>query len=139
MSSVLLSVHKLVKSYGDAPGRRRRLISRAGRPDRRPARPQRRRQVDHGRHALRPAAPDCRRRHPGWRRVAPGAAAVKRNIGLVPQDLALYEDLSALENLRLFGALYGLAARCERARRGAGAGRTWPTARATSRPPFPAA
>jgi predicted ABC-type transport system involved in lysophospholipase L1 biosynthesis ATPase subunit len=26
----------------------------------------------------------------------------------VPQDLALYEDLSALENLKLFGALYGL-------------------------------
>ncbi len=29
-------------------------------------------------------------------------------IGLVPQDLALFEDLSALENLRFFGALYGL-------------------------------
>jgi len=27
---------------------------------------------------------------------------------VVPQDLALYEDLSAIENLRLFGALYGL-------------------------------
>jgi ABC-2 type transport system ATP-binding protein len=42
--------------------------------------------------------------------VTPGAAGVKRRIGLVPQDLALYEDLSALENLRLFGALYGLRA-----------------------------
>jgi ABC-2 type transport system ATP-binding protein len=41
-------------------------------------------------------------------RVAPGAAAVKRRIGVVPQDLALYDDLSALENLKLFGALYGL-------------------------------
>jgi len=40
--------------------------------------------------------------------VAAGAAAVKRRIGMVPQDLALYEDLSARENLRLFGALYGL-------------------------------
>ena len=29
-------------------------------------------------------------------------------IGLVPQDLAIYEDLSATHNLRLFGALYGL-------------------------------
>ena len=37
-----------------------------------------------------------------------GASAAKRMIGYVPQDLALYEDLSALENLRLFGALYGL-------------------------------
>jgi len=40
--------------------------------------------------------------------VAAGAAAVKRHIGMVPQDLALYDDLSAWENLRLFGALYGL-------------------------------
>ena len=33
----------------------------------------------------------------------------KRRIGLVPQDLALYEELSARDNLRFFGALYGLA------------------------------
>ena len=32
----------------------------------------------------------------------------KRLIGLVPQDLALFEELSAGENLRFFGALYGL-------------------------------
>jgi ABC-2 type transport system ATP-binding protein len=32
----------------------------------------------------------------------------KRDIGLVPQDLGLYEEMSAHENLRLFGALYGL-------------------------------
>ena len=37
-----------------------------------------------------------------------GATAAKRKIGYVPQDLALYEDLPALENLCLFGALYGL-------------------------------
>jgi ABC-2 type transport system ATP-binding protein len=53
-------------------------------------------------------APDAGDIFLGGERVAPGAAAVKRNIGVVPQDLALYEDLSALENLRLFGALYGL-------------------------------
>jgi ABC-2 type transport system ATP-binding protein len=40
--------------------------------------------------------------------VAAGATAAKGRIGLVPQDLALYEDLSARENLKLFGALYGL-------------------------------
>jgi ABC-2 type transport system ATP-binding protein len=40
--------------------------------------------------------------------LAPGASAVKQKIGLVPQDLALYEDLSARENLKVFGALYGL-------------------------------
>ncbi len=35
----------------------------------------------------------------------------KRRFGLVPQDLALYEELSALENLKFFGALYDLAGR----------------------------
>jgi len=37
-----------------------------------------------------------------------GNSAVKRQIGLVPQELALFEDLSARENLKIFGALYGL-------------------------------
>ena len=35
-------------------------------------------------------------------------SAAKRKIGLVPQDIALYEGLSALGNLETFGALYGL-------------------------------
>jgi ABC-2 type transport system ATP-binding protein len=34
----------------------------------------------------------------------------KRRVGYVPQDLALYEELTALDNLGLFGALYGLEA-----------------------------
>ena len=33
----------------------------------------------------------------------------KHRIGLVPQDLALYENLSAMQNMELFGALYGLS------------------------------
>jgi ABC-2 type transport system ATP-binding protein len=33
----------------------------------------------------------------------------KRKIGLVPQDLALYEELSAAANLTFFGSLYGLS------------------------------
>ena len=33
---------------------------------------------------------------------------VKQRIGFVPQDLALYEELSALDNMRFFGMLYGL-------------------------------
>jgi ABC-2 type transport system ATP-binding protein len=33
----------------------------------------------------------------------------KQKLGLVPQELALYEELSALQNLAYFGALYGLA------------------------------
>lgn len=34
---------------------------------------------------------------------------IKRKIGLVPQDLALYDELPALANLRLFAALYGIS------------------------------
>jgi ABC-2 type transport system ATP-binding protein len=34
---------------------------------------------------------------------------VKRKIGLVPQDLALYEELPAMANLELFAALYDIA------------------------------
>ncbi len=49
-----------------------------------------------------------------------GTAALRREIGLVPQDLAIYEDLSTHENLHLFGALYGLTgatlkSRCDEA------------------------
>ncbi|ELX12531.1 ABC transporter ATP-binding protein [Janthinobacterium sp. HH01] len=52
--------------------------------------------------------------------IGQGPSEAKRKIGFVPQDLALYEDLSSLENLKLFGALYGLKGallkqRCEQA------------------------
>ncbi|HEX3722979.1 MAG TPA: ABC transporter ATP-binding protein [Nitrolancea sp.] len=33
---------------------------------------------------------------------------VKREIGLVPQEIALYNDLSAEENMRFFGEVYGI-------------------------------
>ena len=36
------------------------------------------------------------------------APAVKRAIGVVPQDIALYGDLSARENLSFWGKMYGL-------------------------------
>ncbi|MBW6466346.1 MAG: ATP-binding cassette domain-containing protein, partial [Brevefilum sp.] len=35
--------------------------------------------------------------------------AVKRAIGVVPQEIALYEDLTALENLNFWGKMYGLS------------------------------
>ncbi len=52
--------------------------------------------------------------------LGPGLNDAKRLIGYVPQDLALYEQLSARDNLKLFGALYGLsgtqlAERCDAA------------------------
>ncbi len=34
--------------------------------------------------------------------------AAKSNIGIVPQDIAIYEDLTSLENVRFFASLYGL-------------------------------
>jgi len=40
--------------------------------------------------------------------ISPDAPAVRRRIGLVPQDLAIYPDLTARENLAFFGKLYGL-------------------------------
>jgi ABC-2 type transport system ATP-binding protein len=40
--------------------------------------------------------------------LTPRSSEAKSAIGLVPQDLAIYPDLSARENLRFFGRLYGL-------------------------------
>lgn len=41
--------------------------------------------------------------------LASDEAGYKRRIGLVPQDIALYEELPARMNVELFGALYGMA------------------------------
>ena len=40
---------------------------------------------------------------------SPTDADVRRRIGISPQSLSLYEDLSAAENLDFFGSLYGLS------------------------------
>ncbi len=40
--------------------------------------------------------------------LADQARAAKAKLGLVPQELAIYDELSATQNLRYFGALYGL-------------------------------
>jgi ABC-2 type transport system ATP-binding protein len=44
-------------------------------------------------------------------KVDTGTVAAKGAIGYVPQDLAIYPDLSASENLAFFGRLYGLGGR----------------------------
>jgi ABC-2 type transport system ATP-binding protein len=36
---------------------------------------------------------------------------IKKNIGIVPQDIAIYDDLTAYENICFFGKLYGLSGR----------------------------
>src|SRR6266446_5964362 len=42
------------------------------------------------------------------RRLTPGDREARRQIGVVPQDLAVYEALTGRENLHFFGELYGL-------------------------------
>lgn len=39
----------------------------------------------------------------------PGLIEVRLSLGVVPQTLAIYEELSAEENLRFFGRMYGLS------------------------------
>ena len=41
-------------------------------------------------------------------KIGSDTSPAKQKIGLVPQDLALFEELPALANLETFGALYGL-------------------------------
>ena len=53
-------------------------------------------------------APDSGSVTVGGATLASDEFAFKRRIGLVPQDLALFEDLPALANIELFGALYDL-------------------------------
>jgi ABC-2 type transport system ATP-binding protein len=55
--------------------------------------------------------PDCGDVLVGGQRLAGDTDPAKRRIGLVPQDLALYEELTAVANLRFFGALYNLSGR----------------------------
>ncbi|HEY1651996.1 MAG TPA: ABC transporter ATP-binding protein [Acidimicrobiales bacterium] len=50
--------------------------------------------------------------HPG------GTLEAKASVGYVPQDLALYPDLTAVENLTFFGELYGLSGKVLHARIG---------------------
>ncbi len=42
------------------------------------------------------------------RNIVDDPRVIRNILGMVPQDVALYPDLSALENLRFFGRLYGL-------------------------------
>jgi ABC-2 type transport system ATP-binding protein len=45
----------------------------------------------------------------GGHSITKDPVAVKRVIGVIPQDLALYEDLTAKENLVFWGQMYGLS------------------------------
>ncbi len=47
----------------------------------------------------------------GGHSVMKNPMAVKKLIGVVPQEIALYDDLTALENLNFWGKMYGLSGR----------------------------
>ena len=55
---------------------------------------------------LHPSGGDAR---VGGHSVVSDAQAVKEVIGVVPQDIALYPDMSARENLVFWGKMYGLS------------------------------
>ncbi len=63
--------------------------------------------------ALRPAAGEIL---VAGRRERDDPQAYRRSIGLVPQELALYEELSGEQNVAFFGRLYGLSGRALRQR-----------------------
>ena len=52
----------------------------------------------------------------GGRSAAGEPMAVRQIIGVVPQELALYDDLTARENLLFWGQMYGLGGRALKAR-----------------------
>jgi len=52
----------------------------------------------------------------GGHDVSAAAASVRRLIGVVPQEIALYTDLTARDNLDFWGRLYGLQGKTLRAR-----------------------
>ena len=41
--------------------------------------------------------------------ASPRDRQLRRSIGIVPQELAIYGELNARENLAFFGSLYGLS------------------------------
>lgn len=45
------------------------------------------------------------------REVAPVSAEARRLVGIAPQAIALYDELTAEENLRFFGKIYGMSGR----------------------------
>lgn len=53
--------------------------------------------------------PDAGEARIGGETLQGDTAPAKRRIGLAPQDLALFDHLSAMANLELFGSLYGLS------------------------------
>ncbi len=62
--------------------------------------------------------PDAGRVLISGREVSPSAPDVRRLIGVVPQQITVYEELTALDNLLFWGRLYGLTGETIRSRIG---------------------
>ena len=108
------------------PGGRRRRLRDRPRRDVRPARPERGGQDHDDLDDLRDPRAATRARSASTAGRSTRARPRSRpTIGYVPQDLAIYPDLSARENLEFFGRLYGLkgADAHDAHRRGPGGGR----------------
>jgi ABC-2 type transport system ATP-binding protein len=67
------------------------------------------------------------------RELAPDNRELRKSLGVVPQDLAIYPDLTARENLDFFGRLYGIKGRLLKQRIDDALERTGLTARAKDR------
>jgi len=52
--------------------------------------------------------PDSGQAHVNGQQISTRTTDGRQDIGFVPQDIAIYPDLTAQENLRFFGQLYGL-------------------------------
>lgn len=60
--------------------------------------------------------PDAGTVHVGGERIRPGSTTGRARIGYVPQEIALYLDLSGHQNLAFFARLYGLKGTAAKAR-----------------------
>ncbi len=61
-------------------------------------------------------APESGTIHLAGRDLVRAGAEVRRMIGIVPQEIAVYQEFSPRENLEFFGRLYGLSGACLRER-----------------------